>query len=51
MSNKKVKVSKIERMNCMCNVRNCEYNESGICHYCGDYYDLNDEDCISFQHK
>lgn len=34
-----------------CNVENCEYNNNGVCLYCGDYYDLNNEDCVSFIDK
>lgn len=34
-----------------CNITNCEYNENGECLYCGDYWSLNDIDCISFIEK
>lgn len=38
-------------MDYKCNVINCEYNNEGKCNYCGDYYNLNDEDCMSFIDK
>lgn len=34
-----------------CNITNCEFNEKGQCVYCGDYWNLNDENCISFMEK
>lgn len=34
-----------------CNVLNCEYNENGECRYCGDYWNLNDINCIAFIDK
>lgn len=34
-----------------CCIRNCEYNNEGQCSYCGDYWTLNSEDCISFEEK
>ncbi len=34
-----------------CKVENCEYNDNGECLYCGDYYDLNNENCIAFIEK
>lgn len=34
-----------------CNVLNCEYNSNGECLYCGDYFDLNDTDCVAFINK
>lgn len=38
-------------MDYKCNIINCEYNEQGQCLYCGDYWNLNDKDCISFIEK
>lgn len=38
-------------MNYECSIKNCEYNNYGKCNYCGDYYSLNDIDCISFINK
>lgn len=34
-----------------CNIENCEYNNCGNCNYCGDYWSLNDENCIAFIDK
>lgn len=34
-----------------CNIENCEYNENKQCLYCGDYWSLNDKNCISFIEK
>lgn len=34
-----------------CDIKNCEYNNDGQCDYCGDYYILNDKDCIAFIDK
>lgn len=34
-----------------CNIENCEYNSNGDCLYCGDYWSLNDINCISFIDK
>lgn len=31
-----------------CSILNCEFNDKGLCLYCGDYWELNDPDCISF---
>lgn len=38
-------------MDYKCNIINCEYNEQGECFYCGDYWSLNDKNCISFEEK
>lgn len=38
-------------MDYQCNIINCEYNEQGECFYCGDYWSLNDKNCISFEEK
>ena len=38
-------------MNYPCNILNCEYNDEGNCNYCGDFWSLNDVDCISFIDK
>ena len=34
-----------------CCITNCEYNEDNQCLYCGDYFDLNDPNCIAFIEK
>lgn len=34
-----------------CNITNCFFNGDGECAYCGDYYDLNSPNCISFMDK
>ena len=34
-----------------CSISNCEYNNNGECCYSGDYWNLNDENCISYQDK
>lgn len=31
-----------------CSIKNCEYNSNGQCNYCGDFWSLNDENCMSF---
>ena len=33
-----------------CNVTNCEYNTSGKCLYCGDYWSLNNsKECLAYE--
>lgn len=41
----------IKIMDYSCNINNCEYNNDGQCVYCGDYWSLNDKNCISFIDK
>lgn len=38
-------------MSYKCNIINCEYNYDGNCSYCGDFWSLNDENCMSFMDK
>lgn len=34
-----------------CCIINCEYNAEGRCLYCGDYWNLNDPNCMSFEEE
>lgn len=38
-------------MDYRCSISNCEYNYDGNCNYCGDFWSLNDKNCISFIDK